>query len=71
MAKVKEFIGVLRFTPVYAKCDPISIHGHWTLKDEGELGPKPWKVWCNDGLYKHGINETICEIVKIDKLLNE
>lgn len=71
MTEIKEFIGILRFTPIYAKCDPISIYGHWTLKKRRGAWPETIAVWCNDGLYKHGINETICEIVKIDKIITQ
>lgn len=68
--KITEFIGVLKFTPKYAKCDPIFLHGHWTLKESDRIPQPEWKVWCNEGLYKHGINETICEIVSVDKIIN-
>lgn len=59
---IKEFIGLMKVTPPEAKCDPLLIYGHWTLKHNG----KRW-VWCDKGLYKHGINIDICEIVKIDE----
>ena len=58
-----KFTGFLKFTPKYAKCDPLIIYGHWKLKDIG----KPYKVWCNENLYKHGINEDSCEIYKIQE----
>lgn len=62
-----EFYGTIKFTPKYSKCDPISVTGHWTKKDIG----KPYKVWCNDGLYRHGINEEICEIINVEKVYAE
>jgi hypothetical protein len=62
-----EFYGTIKFTPKYSKCDPIVISGYWTKKDIG----KPYKVWCNDGLYKSGINEEICEIINVEKVISE
>lgn len=64
---MKEFYGTIKFTPKYSKCDPLNVTGHWIKKDIG----KPYKVWCNDGLYKNGINEEICEIVKVEKVYAE
>lgn len=58
MSDITEFVGALTFDNPYATCGPITVHGHWTLKDIG----KPYKVWCNEGLYAGGINEIICEI---------
>ena len=58
---MNEFYGTMKITPRYAKCDPLLIEGHWTKKDIG----KPYKVWCNEGLYRDGVNEEICEIVNI------
>ena len=60
---MKEFYGTMKITPRYAKCDPLFVKGHWIKKDIG----KPYMVWCNDHLYKNGVNETICEIVYIEK----
>lgn len=57
--KKNKFTGVIKFTPKYAKCDPLFICGNWELKEIG----LPFKVWCNDGLYKNGINESCCEIM--------
>ena len=62
-----EFYGTIEFTPKYSKCDPIRVTGHWTKKDID----KPYKVWCNDGLYRHGINEEICEIINVEKVYAE
>lgn len=64
---MKEFYGTIKITPKYAKCDPLIVTGHWTKKDIG----KPFLVWCDELLYKHGINEEICEIVKIEKVYAE
>lgn len=58
-----KFTGYLKFTPKYSKCDPLIIYGHWKLKDTG----KPYKVWCDENLYKDGINENSCEIYKIQE----
>ena len=62
-----EFFGTIKITPKYAKCDPIIVTGHWTKKDIN----KPYKVWRNDGLYSHGINEEICEIINVEKIYKE
>lgn len=62
-----EFYGTIKITPKYSKCDPLIVTGHWTKKDIG----KPYKVWCNDNLYRHGINEEICEIVNVEKQIKE
>ena len=62
-----EFYGTIKFTPKYSKCHPIIVTGHWTKKDIG----KPYKVWCNDDLYRHGINEEICEIINVEKVYAE
>ena len=64
---LKEFYGTIKFTPIYSKCDPIIVTGHWTKKDIG----RPYNVWCDKGRYKQGINEEICEIVKIEKVYAE
>ena len=61
-----EFIGVMKVTPVFAKCEPLMIYGHWTLKNDAEM---PFKMWCDENLYKHGINERICEVHRIDKVI--
>lgn len=63
MNEITEFTGTVKFTPKYAKCGPLYIHGHWIKRHIG----KPYLVWCNDGLYKHGINENFIEIVDIEK----
>lgn len=63
MNEIMEFTGTVKFTPKYAKCDPLYIYGHWIKRDIG----KPYLVWCNDGLYKNGINESMIEIVDIEK----
>lgn len=60
--EMTKFRGSLKFTPIYGKCDPIIVHGNWELKDIG----KPFRVWCDTNLYKGGINENICEILRID-----
>lgn len=60
MRVMDKFTGTIKFTPKYAKCEPLLIYGNWELKDIG----KPYKVWCNDGLYKSGINENFCEIMR-------
>lgn len=62
-SNMSEFYGIMKITPKYAKCDPLFVKGRWIKKDIG----KPYLVWCNDGLYKNGVNETICEIVYIEK----
>ena len=62
-SNMSEFYGIMKITPKYAKCDPLFIKGHWIKKDIG----KPYLVWCNDHLYRNGVNETICEIVYIEK----
>lgn len=59
---MSEFYGTVKFTPAFAKCNPLYIRGHWTKKDVG----KPYLVWCNDGLYKSGINERFIEVVEIE-----
>ena len=63
MNEIMEFTGTVKFTPKYAKCDPLYIHGHWIKRDIG----KPYLVWCNGELYKNGINESMIEIVDIEK----
>ena len=60
MKVMDKFTGTIKFTPKYAKCEPLHIYGNWELKDIG----KPYKVWCNDGLYKSGLNENFCEIMR-------
>ena len=62
-AKMDEFYGTMKITPKYAKCDPLFVKGHWVKKDTG----KPFMVWCNEGLYKNGVNVGICEIVEVEK----
>lgn len=62
-SNMSEFYGTMKITPKYAKCDPLFVKGHWIKKNIG----KPYLVWCNDSLYKNGVNETICEIVYIEK----
>ena len=62
-----EFYGTIKFTPKYSKCDPIIATGHWIKKDIG----KSYKVWCDRGLYKHGINDEICEIINVEKAISE
>ena len=62
-SNMSEFYGIMKIIPKYAKCDPLFVKGHWIKKDIG----KPYLVWCNDSLYKNGVNETICEIVYIEK----
>ena len=62
-ARMDKFTGTIKFTPKYAKCEPLLIYGNWELKDIG----KPYKVWCNDGLYKNGINENFCEIIRAEE----
>ena len=59
-----EFYGTMKITPKYAKCDPFFVKGHWTKKYSTE---KNCTVWCNEGLYKNGVNEEICEIVEVEK----
>ena len=56
---MNEFNGTMKITPKYGKCDPIFVKGHWVKKDIG----KPFMVWCDEHLYKNGVNEAICEIV--------
>ena len=53
----------MKITPKYGKCDPIFVKGHWVKKDIG----KPFMVWCDERLYKNGVNEAICEIVEVAK----
>ena len=60
---MEEFYGTMKITPKYAKCDPIFVKGHWVKKDIG----KPFMVWCNEGLYKNGVNVEICEIVEVER----
>ena len=62
-----RFTGVLRFTPQYGKCDPLLIYCRWELKDIG----KPYRVWCNDRLYRSGLNEHNCEIIRVDQTEKE
>ena len=62
-SNMSEFYGIMKIIPKYAKCDPLFVKGHWVKKDIG----KPYMVWCNDSLYKNGVNETICEIAYIEK----
>ena len=66
-ARMDKFTGTIKFTPKYAKCEPLRIHGNWELKDIG----KPYKVWCNDGLYKSGLNENCCEIMRKEDESND
>ena len=47
-----EFYGTMKITPKYAKCDPLFVKGHWVKKDIG----KPFMVWCDEVLYKNGLN---------------
>lgn len=56
-----EFNGTMKITPKYGKCDPLFVSGHWVKKDIG----KPYMVWCKSGSYANGVNEEICEIVKV------
>lgn len=65
MNNLTEFWGTMKITPRYAKCDPIIAAGHWIKKDVG----RPFLVWCDEGLYKNGINEEICEIVSIERIV--
>ena len=60
-----EFLGTIKVTPRYSNCDPITVHGRWTLKDDG----RPFKVWCDQSLYRGGINEEICEIIEVEKVI--
>ena len=60
---MNEFYGTMKITPIYGKCDPIFVKGHWVKKDIG----KPFMVWCDEHLYKSGVNESICEIVYAEK----
>ena len=60
---MNEFNGTMKITPKYGKCDPIFVNGHWVKKDIG----KPFMVWCDEHLYKNGVNEAICEIVEVAK----
>lgn len=69
MTEITEFYGVLKWTPMFAKCDPLYTEGHWTLKENPD--GKPWRVWCDEGLYTHGINENICEIYRVDRIVKE
>lgn len=64
METITEFYGVMKLTPRYAKCEPIFVDGHWTKKDVG----RPFLVWCDDGLYKNGVNEEICEIISVKEV---
>ena len=59
-----EFYGTMKITPKYAKCDPIFVKGHWTKKYSTD---KNFTVWCDECLYKNGVNEEICEIVEVEK----
>lgn len=56
-----KFTGVIKFTPKYGKCEPFLVSGNWELK----ATDKPYRVWCNDTLYRNGLNENRCEIVKV------
>lgn len=56
--EIDEFYGTMKITPKYAKCDPLFVKGHWVKKDIG----KPFMVWCDEGLYKNGVNVEFCEI---------
>ena len=60
---MNEFYGTMKITQKYGKCDPIFVKGHWVKKDIG----KPFMVWCDEHLYKNGVNEAICEIVCAEK----
>ena len=62
-ANMDEFYGTMKITPKYAKCDPLFVKGHWVKKDIC----KPFMVWCDEGLYKNGVNVEICEIVEVEK----
>ncbi len=59
-----EFYGTMKITPKYAKCDPLFVKGHWAKKNNTG---KNFTVWCDEGLYKNGVNEEICEIVEVEK----
>ena len=60
MKNIDEFYGTMKITPKYAKCDPLFVKGHWVKKDIG----RPFIVWCDEGLYKNGVNVEFCEIVE-------
>ncbi len=60
---MNEFNGIMKITPKYGKCDPLFVKGHWFKKDIG----KTFMVWCDEHLYKNGVNEAICEIVEVEK----
>ena len=60
---MNEFYGTMKITPKYGKCEPIFVKGHWVKKDIC----KPFMVWCDEHLYKNGVNEAICEIVCAEK----
>ena len=60
---MNEFYGIMKITPKYGKCDPFFVKGQWVKKDIG----KPFMVWCNEHIYKNGVNEAICEIVCAEK----
>ena len=36
MNEITEFTGTVKFTPKYAKCGPLYIHGHWIKRDIGK-----------------------------------
>ena len=50
-----EFYGTMKITPKYAKCERLFVKGHWVKKDIC----KPFMVWCNERLYKNGVNVEI------------
>ena len=58
-----EFYGTMKITPKYAKCDPLFVKGHWVKKDIGN----PFMVWCDERLYKNGVNVEFCEIVEVER----
>lgn len=60
---MNEFYGTMKITPKYGKFCPIFVKGHWVKKDIG----KHFMVWCDEHLYKNGVNEAICEIVCVEK----
>ena len=60
---MNEFYGTMKITHKYGKCDPIFVKGHWVKKEIG----KTFMVWCDEHLYKNGVNEAICEIVCAEK----
>lgn len=63
--KKRAFKGTIKFTPQFAKCDPILITGDWSYNEER-------KAWiCNNAIPRcyngMGFAEKSCEIISEER----